>query len=421
MRWIRFVLGKSRGLRNTFDRLPTLVTRFGLTSRKSQAQLRMLLEITERYGVRPTLPVTAVTARRHPKIVRELEERGVEIAAHGYVHNDYASLTREEQFEQVSRARDELAAMGLSVRGWRCPYSRWNSDTLDALRAAGFEYDATPVYAWPAYAQEGLVLSPKEMADYERLCELFGVRDASMNKVLPTMVDGMVQIPMSIPQDEDMVDRLHLDSSTMIRVWHRMLQDSRHRGDVFVICLHPERVSLCAEPLNATLREARERGDVWIATLGEIATWWNERDRRRLTVESSGTGGWTVGVNGSDRMITRVGNQMVTGPKHLHIESVRRPVIHAGPIWPPETLQGLRDAGYITQNGSEQASDCVLDLDRCLPPDSSVDAVARLAEEQSADLVRVSTWPAGYRSCLSVTGDIDALTLFDFAMRLKEF
>jgi len=33
----------------------------------------------------------------------------------------------------------------------------------------------------------------------------------------------------------------------------------------------------------------------------------------------------------------------------------------------------------------------------------------------------VLPWPAGYVSCLSITGDIDALTLIDFAMRIKEF
>ena len=41
--------------------------------------------------------------------------------------------------------------------------------------------------------------------------------------------------------------------------------------------------------------------------------------------------------------------------------------------------------------------------------------------ERDTDLVRVQPWPAGYRSCLSVTGDIDAVTLFDFARRMKEF
>jgi hypothetical protein len=62
-----------------------------------------------------------------------------------------------------------------------------------------------------------------------------------------------------------------------------------------------------------------------------------------------------------------------------------------------------------------------LDLDRALPADTPPDAVVRFVVERDADLVRLQPWPAGYRSCLSVTGDIDAVTLFDFARRMKEF
>jgi hypothetical protein len=62
-----------------------------------------------------------------------------------------------------------------------------------------------------------------------------------------------------------------------------------------------------------------------------------------------------------------------------------------------------------------------LDLDRALPADTPRDAVARFVAERDADLVRVQPWPAGYRCCLSVTGDIDAVTLFDFVRRMKEF
>src|SRR5437899_3209127 len=84
MKWVGFVLGTSRGPRNMAARLPTIVARFGLTPGKSAAHLAVLLGVTDHYGVRPTLPVTAVVARRHPGMIQGLAERGVELAAHGY-------------------------------------------------------------------------------------------------------------------------------------------------------------------------------------------------------------------------------------------------------------------------------------------------------------------------------------------------
>jgi hypothetical protein len=41
-------------------------------------------------------------------------------------------------------------------------------------------------------------------------------------------------------------------------------------------------------------------------------------------------------------------------------------------------------------------------------------------ESSGGPLVRLARWPAGARSALSVTGDIDCMTLQDFALRLWE-
>src|SRR5918911_795178 len=385
MTWVQFVLGQSRGPRNMAARLLTIMARFGLGPRKSLAHLAVLLGITDRWAVRPTLPVTAVVARRHPQVMHWLAERGVELAAHGYVHNDYEALAREAQFEQVQRAHDELLRLGLHVQGWRCPYSRWNAHTLAAVRAAGFAYDATPTYAWPAYAQEHIALPPHAAADYARLCRLFGVRDAGRQSVLPTMVDGLVQIPMSIPQDEDMVDRVHLNAASMSRVWRR------------------------------------------------------ERAAARVTVHADGDGRWHVAVRGPSRLVTGRGAQLLRGSGVLTVTTPHKPVIGAGPAWPAPTLQRLHEAGYLCEDSAADGAPATwaaptralrarrgrdpryaLDLDRALTADTPPDAVVRFVAERDADLVRIQPWPAGYRSCLSVTGDIDAVTLFDFALRMKE-
>jgi peptidoglycan/xylan/chitin deacetylase (PgdA/CDA1 family) len=400
----------------------------------------VLLGITDRWGVRPTLPVTAVVARRHPQVMRWLADRGVELAAHGYVHNDYATLSRAAQFEQVQRARDEFLRLGLRVHGWRCPYSRWNVHTLAAVRAAGFTYDATPTYAWPAYAQEHITLPPHAAADYARLCRLFGVRDASRQCVLPTMVDGLVQIPMSIPQDEDMVDRVHLDAASMSRVWRRVLQEARQRRDLVVLCVHPERAALCAAPLDATLGAARGWGDVWLAPLEDIAAWWRERAGACVSVHAGSDGRWHVAVQGPSRLVTGRGAELLRGSGVLTVTAPHKPVIGAGPAWPAPTLHRLHEAGYLCEGGGADRAPATwaaptralrarsggdpryaLDLDRALPADTPPDAVVRFVAERDADLVRVQPWPAGYRCCLSVTGDIDAVTLFDFARRMKEF
>ncbi|HTD80255.1 MAG TPA: hypothetical protein VK898_21645, partial [Chloroflexota bacterium] len=109
----------------------------------------------------------------------------------------------------------------------------------------------------------------------------------------------------------------------------------------------------------------------------------------------------------------------------LTVTAPHKPVIGAGPAWPAPTLHRLHEAGYLCEDGAAYRAQrdprYALDLDRALPADTPPDAVVRFVAERDADLVRIQPWPAGYRSCLSVTGDIDAVTLFDFARRMKEF
>jgi glycosyltransferase involved in cell wall biosynthesis/peptidoglycan/xylan/chitin deacetylase (PgdA/CDA1 family) len=423
--WLRFVLGQSRGPRNALRRIPTIVARFGITSRRSRRHLETLLRITKKYEVRPTLPITARVAERNPGLVRWLHSQGVEIAAHGYVHNDFAVLSSEEQKAQALKSRERLERIVPGVRGWRCPYSRWNEKTPGAVRGSGFAYDATPVSEWPAFAHEGIRMSSCQTADYARICRLFQVRDASRCAVLPYTEDGLVRIPMSIPQDEDMVDRLHLTSEEMTRVWMRVLAESSEFGEMFVICLHPERANICSAPLDATLRAAREMGTVWLPTLGEIADWWRERAKSSVIVKPRNDGGWDISLDGPADAVARLGDHMIRSGATRSVHTPGKPVIAIDSSSPAEFVASAREAGFVLESYDDRTglngSGPTLWLSDVSRGCRTGDEVVRMLGQRSENVVRLSPWPFPYGSCLSVSGDIDALTLFDFALRLKEF
>jgi len=95
----------------------------------------------------------------------------------------------------------------------------------------------------------------------------------------------------------------------------------------------------------------------------------------------------------------------------------------------------LRDRGLDpveTREAYEEAWDAVLE-DMKKQVAAEAEEVIRWLATRERDLVRLLPWPESgldspdssahkaFRSCISVTGDIDALTLFDFAYRLKEF
>jgi hypothetical protein len=74
--------------------------------------------------------------------------------------------------------------------------------------------------------------------------------------------------------------------------------------------------------------------------------------------------------------------------------------------------------GYILEMG-ENAHYCSLYLDESCTSkfENPVDFVAYI-ESVRAPLLRFWPWPDGMRSALCITGDLDALSLIDYAYRL---
>ena len=117
-----------------------------LPSRVSEAT-RRLLDAFEATGNRATFFVLGWVAERHPKLVREIAERGHEIACHGYAHELVYEIGPAPFRADLRRARAAIEdAAGLPVRGYRAPSysitkrSLW---ALEILRDEGFRFDSS--------------------------------------------------------------------------------------------------------------------------------------------------------------------------------------------------------------------------------------------------------------------------------------
>jgi hypothetical protein len=84
-----------------------------------------------------------------------------------------------------------------------------------------------------------------------------------------------------------------------------------------------------------------------------------------------------------------------------------------------EAVTALTDIGYIVEVG-ERADGYSVHLGRVERSDyTGIEACRRVIDESRRPLVRFGTWPDACRSALSVTGDIDALTIWDFVQRFR--
>ena len=415
---------KGKGVQNAIQRIGVISQRYGLTSGKMEAILARFASILRQFDCSATFPIPASALVRSNGMIEKYQQMGIEFAVHGYHHVDHTSLSLPEQLSYFERARRVFESRGLVCNGFRSPYLRWNEATLTALNQAGFIYEGSQGLAWD-------VVNGVDTASYRHVLNFYGAISATNYPALPRWENGLVRIPYCLPDDEALVDRFHLEAGDMMsKLWLAILDKTYALGELFTLGLHPERIELCEAPLIATLQKARALSPaVWIARLDEIARWWIERSHTVVTVTPGEEGELSVSVRGpiGVTILTRGVSTSPAGSKwdghyqrisanEISLRCDRRPFIGVSPSSPPDLSDFLRQQGYIVEATDSPHTHSFF-VDR--PAFDYEDERQLLAQIEGGDfpLVRLGRWPNGARSALCVTGDIDALTIWDYGLR----
>jgi hypothetical protein len=354
----------------------------------------------------------------------------MEFAVHGYVHVDYSQLSAEVQREHLDRALTIFKQNEISCQGFRSPYLHWNSDTLAAIKSHAFLYESNPPILWEVL--NGQPLDQAARKAYQRVIDFYAVKPATEYLSIPRLVDGLVRIPVALPDDEMLVERLRFrDSEQIEAAWCSILDQTYLRGELFTLSLHPERTVACRQALASLLAEARSRQpSVWIAQLRDIAAWWRRRQETQVHIREAAEGRYHLHLRGPEQLtlLTRGlqveastqswvnGYQQVMATQ-LTIQSPARPFIGVSPDAPTNLVAFLREWGYWVEV-NDQSANYGLYFDQKTFDEADEKPLVDHIEGSGVPLIRLGLWPAGARSALAITGDIDALTLWDFSLRL---
>ncbi len=397
---------KAKGPAAFLRRILTIHERYGLTPLKMDRSLDAFSRVLQQFDCGATFPITAVALQRHPDVISKYLNGKIEFAVHGYTHIDYSKLTPEVLQDHLQRAGNIFAVASVPVAGFRSPYLRRGKDLYKAFETAGFSYASNQPILWDVLEEADF--DDDGRTGYQRALAFYEPWSADKHLSLPQLSDGFVEIPVSLPDDEILLDRMNGEGSDLVeRVWNRILSQVHQREELFVLQLHPERIALAAEGLAAVLMKASSlRPAVWLARLDEVAEWWRMRFaasvkttdvENGVRLDVAGPAGLTILARGVESDPPAVpwkdGYERISATSFT-VHSAVRPFIGLSPEIPRALADFLKEQGYLVEFSREphryayyfhQAGDFL----------THPRAILAQIEDTGCPLLKLGRWPDG--------------------------
>jgi peptidoglycan/xylan/chitin deacetylase (PgdA/CDA1 family) len=178
-------------------------------------------KLEEKYSASSTWYIPTRHYPLNREIIRELASYG-EVGIHGEKHKgDLVRLSNQELYTQFSNARKTLEKIsGTAISGFRSPLLQHNSRILTQLKKAGYSYD-TSIPSWePKH--------PQTMGPY------------GIGTVFPFKVNGLIEFPVSIIQDHQLLYILGFTPKKTLDQWLLFMDLIKEIGGCIVLLSHPE-------------------------------------------------------------------------------------------------------------------------------------------------------------------------------------
>ena len=413
----------SKGSTNLWGRLLMIWRHFGITRARSRHAFERISEISRKYKWTPSFFVTASLLDRHRDLLRKVTANDTHIGLHGYHHLDYALMSYGAQKSDIRKGLEKFRKLGMQTSGFRGPFLRFSGDTARAVTDNDISWLSHSVMLLNHHPHSAFLKRNKAVRHILR--EYYVQKDHSESPSIPYWGEYCVEIPVSLPDDEMLVDRLGIrDSRKFASIWVDMLHSARKDGELLNLLFHPERIDYVAEPLESILEKAAVYGDVWVAPLNEIARWWQKRATFSFEIVKSDIASYTITPRCSPEasiVLHSPGTEpiMLGDDSAFCIPTAFRPVIGIPEGSSRQDIEHLKNEGFVLEPcGNQLDTAFVLDSSRSLNQRQLLEAIKR---EARGPLLRYWRWPNRYRSALAITADIDAVTIWDFFRRARHF
>lgn len=275
-------------------RASKMVRRYGLSEKRMIRSLYQMSADARERGIGMTVPVVGnILSGKRADFLKGLCHERFEIAVHGYRHDDFSALEVGRLRGDISKAKETFEGYGFHPVGYRSPYLRPKEDLARLLSEYGFAYSSSKtVISDRSTASNRMALEKSDGIARE----IYGTPVSEPNSTSANPESGVIEIPVSLPDDEILIDRMGIrDDDLLGGILEDVIRASLGSVQFAVIQIHPERYLLMRKALLSAVDKLLREGDIGFVTLREL----NDRIRLRRSSPS---------VAGNDRFVCVTGD-----------------------------------------------------------------------------------------------------------------
>ncbi len=259
---------RTKGLTGTIRRFFSLRKRYGFSGKKMKRNLKKYLTILGEDDIPFTMFVPAFVSKKHSGFLRNLNSDLLELGLHGYVHADYREMSRDEIKFHLELSKEIFDQFDMKIDGFRAPYLAWNDELIKELSNV-ITYDSSASY-------DSGVIDPgvTKYDKYDMIREYYSPVDE------PKLIEkySVIMIPVWLPDDEILVDRLGMEDQHIGEYWIQMAKKAVSKKTPLVIQLHPERINHCEKALKRLIEFGKSKGAEFVK-LSRLAREFKERGK----------------------------------------------------------------------------------------------------------------------------------------------
>ncbi|MHA2202771.1 MAG: polysaccharide deacetylase family protein [Candidatus Hodarchaeales archaeon] len=102
-----------------------------------------ILSLLNKHEIKATFFVCGWVAEKYPELTKNIVDNQHEIAAHGYLHESFDTISIYEEKAIIDNTTRILQEFTEKIYGFRAPYFKLSTNTLRLLADAGYIYDSS--------------------------------------------------------------------------------------------------------------------------------------------------------------------------------------------------------------------------------------------------------------------------------------